>query len=887
MCFVVARLVLFAGAIVGLAIWIAGLIGYLAPQEQEQIRQAQAKIVLERLVSLVDAQTEQLERLATSAANRPGLGEALIRGLPDIQRLALEADFSLLLPGGIATRIYKLGEAELEPDAAMPITFATLDLIERVESGDVPPAESFVQGDQRLLRLARPIKKDDQIVGTLVIVTDQDLTLTPLSSATGLGRVSLIQRFDGANAQTIFATGQGEGDLLSADTRHPYWKLQIQPSSALAAQLGINTTAAILFAALAVMLALSGGMVALVLTRRQTLNDLAALTQHVLASHREPGLQPPDFADPAMAKAALALGVKSAVRPDPVAAMTFDEPDEPAPLAHEPKPEKSQLTDSPEDSLEELLPVEPTEQPQSASDPSITPNEPDAPDLAPLEFPGFSETTPPKTAQPEETTPAEIETIALQADVSLTDQGSFSMSSDFTPDARMFRAYDIRGVVTAGFNTDLAYAVGKALASEAAAQGQSKVITGGDGRLSTPELKQALNQGVQSAGLDVIDIGIVPTPLVYYACSVSETQTGIMVTGSHNPKDYNGFKMMIAGVTLAGDEIQDLLRRIETRDWIDGNGGLETRDYVPAYIDEVAERIQLTRKPSIVIDCGNGVAGMMAQQFFERLGCQVDALYTEVDGNFPNHHPDPSKPANVAELQARVKSLKADIGFAFDGDGDRVGVITAAGENVFADRLMMLLGMDVASRNPGEPILYDVKCSRHLGELIRDAGGQPVMWKTGHSLVKRKMKEVNAPLGGEMSGHVFFKENWHGFDDALYTAARVLELTDRKQHSMDEMLASLPSDVSTPEINLTVTDEGKFKIVEKLANLGWFEGGDLSTVDGVRVDYPDGFGLVRASNTTPVLVLRFEAENETALDRIRDQFKTQLTLVEPDLSLDF
>ena len=890
----VARLVLFAGAIVGLTLWIAGLIGYLVPQEQEQIRQAQAKIVLERLVSLVDAQTEQLERLATSAANRPGLGDALIRGLPEVQRLALEADFSLLLPGGIATRIYQLGEAELEPDAAMPITFATLDLIERVESGDVPPAESFVQGDQRLLRLARPIKKDDQIVGTLVIVTDQELTLTPLSSATGLGRVSLVQRFDGANAQTIFATGQGEGDLLSADTRHPYWKLQIQPSSALAAQLGINTTAAILFAALAVLLALSGGIAALVLTRRQTLNDLAALTQHVLASHREPGLQPPDFADPAMAKAALALGVKNTPRsapPKPVVSTPFKEPDEPAPLDQAPKPEPNpvadSLTDSLSESLEERLPVESAEQSQSASDPSITPNQPDAPDLAPLEFPGFSETTPPKTAQPKETTPAEIETIALQADVALTDQGSFSMPSDFTPDARMFRAYDIRGVVTAGFNTDLAYAVGKALASEAAAQGQTKVITGGDGRLSTPELKQALNQGIQSAGLDVIDIGIVPTPLVYYACSVSETQTGIMVTGSHNPKDYNGFKMMIAGVTLAGDEIQDLLRRIEAKDWIDGNGGLENRDYVPAYIDEVAERIQLKQKPSIVIDCGNGVAGMMAQQFFERLGCQVDALYTEVDGNFPNHHPDPSKPANVAELQARVKSLNADIGFAFDGDGDRVGVITAAGENVFADRLMMLLGMDVASRNPGEPILYDVKCSRHLGELIRDAGGQPLMWKTGHSLVKRKMKEVNAPLGGEMSGHVFFKENWHGFDDALYTAARVLELTDRKKHSMDEMLASLPSDVSTPEINLSVTDEGKFKIVEKLANLGWFEGGDLSTVDGVRVDYPDGFGLVRASNTTPVLVLRFEAENETALDRIRDQFKTQLTLVEPDLSLDF
>lgn len=871
MCFVVSRLVLFAGAIIGLVLWIGALIGYLAPQEQEQIRQAQARIVLERLVSLVDAQTEQLERLATSAANRPGLGDALIRGLPEIQRLALEADFSLLLPGGIATRIYQLGEAELEPDAAMPITFATLDLIERVESGDVPPAESFIQNDQRLLRLARPIKKGEQIVGTLVIVTDQDLTLTPLSSATGLGRVSLIQRFDGANAQTIFATGQGEGELLSADTQHPYWTLQIQPSSALAAELGINTTAAISFAVLAVLLALAGGLAALYLTRRQTLHDLAMLTQHVLASHREPGLQPPDFADPAMAKAALALGVKStprSIQPEPISSMTLEEPDEPAPLA-----------------------PEPAEQSVTESDPSVTPNQPDAPELAPLEFPRFSESNLEKgshtDASPEETTPAEIETIALQADVPLTDQGSFSMSSDFILDARMFRAYDIRGVVTAGFNTDLAFAVGKALASEAAAKGQTKVITGGDGRLSTPELKQALNQGIQSAGLDVIDIGIVPTPLVYYACNVSETQTGIMVTGSHNPKDYNGFKMMVAGVTLAGDEIQDLLRRIHEGDWIDGQGGMESRDYVPAYMDEVAERIQLKQKPSIVIDCGNGVAGMMAQQFFERLGCQVDALYTEVDGNFPNHHPDPSKPANVAELQARVKSLNADIGFAFDGDGDRVGVITAAGENVFADRLMMLLGMDVASRNPGEPILYDVKCSRHLGELIRDAGGQPLMWKTGHSLVKRKMKEVNAPLGGEMSGHIFFKENWHGFDDALYTAARVLELTDRTQQSMDDMLSSLPTDVSTPEINLAVTDEGKFRTVEKLANLGWFEGGDLSTVDGVRVDYPDGFGLVRASNTTPVLVLRFEAENETALDRIRDQFKTQLTLVEPELSLDF
>lgn len=879
----VARLVLIFGALLGLGIWLGGLLGVLVPAERQQIQTAQANVVLDRLVSVVNAQHEQLDRLAVSAANRPGLGSALERGMPEVQRLALEADFTSLLPGGYATRLFTIGEAQLEPDAQPPVTFATLDLISRVEAGELPPPESFVQDSTRLIRIARPITYNDQIVGTLLSITDQNQALRHVAGASDLGRVELIQSFDGAKPQTILSLGQGNGERLSRPTRHPYWRLEMQAADSLGLQLGINLAWALGIGALALMVGLIAGLIALELTRRKHQRSLGMLTQFVLASHRTPGLSVPDFEDASFDKAARALCYKTQRG-------EVDSASEQAPIqTSQPKP-----TPEPEPEIEPVMePAQqeaPTPAPELETPPEaqVSQNLPPAPDLAPLEFPSNSFDI--ETEKAAESTPSSTRApnAPVDTDVEFSKEGpSVNLSDNFQPDPSMFRAYDVRGITTEGLNAELAYALGKALASEAAEQGQTQVITGGDGRLSTPELKDALNQGILSAGLDVIDIGLIPTPLVYYACATSETQTGIMVTGSHNPKDYNGFKMMIAGTTLAGDEIQGLLKRIQTQNWHTGQGQLHTRDLVDEYLADVQKRIPLTRPGKIVIDCGNGIAGMMAERFFSALGCQVEALYTEVDGHFPNHHPDPSKPENVAELQARVQATGADIGFAFDGDGDRVGVITRAGINVFADKLMMLLGQDVASRNPGAAILYDVKCSRHLGRLIQDAGGKPVMWKTGHSLVKRQMKALDAPLGGEMSGHIFFKENWYGFDDALYTAARVLELVDRKQLDLDQALEDLPSDVSTPEINLSVTDQSKFTIVQALAAQGWFEGGELSEVDGVRVDYSDGFGLVRASNTTPVLVLRFEAANDTALERIRQQFKTQLTLVAPDLSLDF
>ena len=831
--------------------------GVLVPAERQAIQQAQAAIVLDRLVSVVNAQNEQLDRLATAAANRPGLGQALLRGIPEAQRLALEADFTALLPGGVSTRLFALDEAELEPNGQPPVTFATLDLIARVQAGENPPPESFVHQDVRLIRIARPIRVQDRVIGSLISVTDQTLALKHIAAASDLGQVELIQTFDGAQPQTLLAVGQGSAPPIRRSTRHPYWDLQIRAADTLGTNLGLNLPWALGIAALSLLVALGAGLTALHLTHRGHRQALERLTQYVLASHRDPGLAAPSFEQATYDQAARALSYKTA-RPASPTNM---------PAAEVPEPEL------------DAQPNDPTSAPAPPTPKSDIP--PPSPELAPLEFSTNS-------FDIEIEKPANSDSVDLSAaPQNEPEETPVTPDTSYQPDPDMFRAYDVRGVVDNGLNTDLAYALGKALASEAAEHGQRQVITGGDGRLSTPALKDALNQGILSTGLDVIDIGIIPTPLVYYACATSETQTGVMVTGSHNPKNYNGFKMMIAGTTLAGDEIQSLLNRIQQQRWTDGSGQLTQRALVADYLDDVANRITLQRPVKLVIDCGNGVAGMMAEQFFERLGCQVEALYTEVDGNFPNHHPDPSKPENVAELQAKVRDTGADIGFAFDGDGDRVGVITAAGANVYADRLMMLLGQDVASRNPGAAILYDVKCSRHLGGLIRDAGGQPLMWKTGHSLVKRKMKEVDSPLGGEMSGHIFFKENWYGFDDALYTAARVLELLDREAMDLDRALADLPTDVSTPELNLTVTDQSKFSIVADLAERGWFEGGELSVVDGVRVDYPDGFGLVRASNTTPVLVLSFEAADEAALARIQTQFKSQLTLVAPDLSLDF
>ncbi|MEO8672613.1 MAG: phosphomannomutase/phosphoglucomutase [Tahibacter sp.] len=456
-------------------------------------------------------------------------------------------------------------------------------------------------------------------------------------------------------------------------------------------------------------------------------------------------------------------------------------------------------------------------------------------------------------------------------------------------DRTIFRAYDIRGVLDKSLNADIARQIGRAVGSEGMDRGLREIVVGRDGRLSGPELAAALIEGLRQAGMDVIDIGQVPTPLVYYATYHLNTGSGIAVTGSHNPPDYNGFKIVLGGETLAEDAIQALYLRICENRYTSGRGGLQSIDIKADYIERVVSDVQVENRMKVVVDCGNGVPGSIAPAVLDGIGCEVLPLYCDVDGNFPNHHPDPSDPVNLRDLILTVKQMGADLGLAFDGDGDRLGVVTKSGEVIYPDRILMLFARDVLSRNPGASIIYDVKCTGKLQPEILKHGGSPIMWKTGHSLIKAKMRETDAELAGEMSGHFFFRERWYGFDDAIYAAARLMEILagDLEGRDAQTIFDSLAKGVSTPELKIAMVEGEHYRFIERFRERASFEGARLTTIDGVRADWPDGWGLVRASNTTPVLVLRFDADNDQALLRIQDAFRRQLLALDAKLKLPF
>ncbi|MBB3183878.1 phosphomannomutase/phosphoglucomutase [Halomonas fontilapidosi] len=453
--------------------------------------------------------------------------------------------------------------------------------------------------------------------------------------------------------------------------------------------------------------------------------------------------------------------------------------------------------------------------------------------------------------------------------------------------ASIFRAYDIRGIVDDTLSETSVAQIGHAIGSEAQSRGEFTVVVARDGRLSGPRLLAALTRGLMTSGCDVIDIGMVPTPVLYFATHVLDgTTSGVMVTGSHNPPNYNGFKIVLGGETLSGDAITALHTRLTNGELSDGQGSMRQEDVRDAYLARILGDVTLDRPLKAVVDCGNGVAGELGPALVERLGAETLPLFAEIDGTFPNHHPDPGKPENLQDLIRTVQESGADIGLAFDGDGDRLGVITPSGKLIYPDHLLMAFAEDMLSRNRDARVIFDVKCTGNLTRVIEEAGGTPEMWRTGHSLIKARMKETGALLAGEMSGHIFFKERWYGFDDGLYAAARLLEILSKQADDADSFFARYPQDVGTPEINITVTDESKFALVERLAREGDFgEDGVKTTLDGIRVDYPDGWGLCRASNTTPVLVLRFEGKDDAALARIRGRFADALTQVSPDLEL--
>lgn len=451
----------------------------------------------------------------------------------------------------------------------------------------------------------------------------------------------------------------------------------------------------------------------------------------------------------------------------------------------------------------------------------------------------------------------------------------------------IFKAYDIRGIVGKTLTPEIVQAIGHAIGSEAAARQQSKICVGYDGRLSGPELAGALSRGIRQAGIDVINLGLVATPMVYFAAYHLNTHCGVMVTGSHNPPDYNGLKMVLAEETLSGDTIQSLRLRIEQSDFAHGNGVESSYDIAADYIARITSDIKLARPMKIAVDCGNGVPGAFAAPLYRGLGCEVEELFCEVDGHFPNHHPDPSVPENLQDLIQALQNGDAEIGLAFDGDGDRLGVVTKEGNIIYPDRQLLLFAEDVLKRETGATIIYDVKSTRNLAPWIKARGGVPLMWKTGHSLVKAKMKETGSALAGEMSGHVFFKERWFGFDDGLYSGARLLEILSHFDHP-SAVLNALPDSVSTPEQHISMQEGEPHALIAKLQQTATFAGAtEVITIDGLRVEYPDGFGLMRPSNTTPVIVLRFEADNEAALKRIQQAFREVILGTAPHVQLPF
>jgi phosphomannomutase / phosphoglucomutase len=459
----------------------------------------------------------------------------------------------------------------------------------------------------------------------------------------------------------------------------------------------------------------------------------------------------------------------------------------------------------------------------------------------------------------------------------------------------IFKAYDIRGIVGKTVDRDVAKNIGQAFGSEIKKQGGDSVVIARDGRLSGPELSGALADGLRAAGVDVVDVGMVPTPVGYFAASVPlplpsgerSVDSCIVVTGSHNPPDYNGFKMVLRGAAIYGEQIQALYKRITNDDFEKGEGSYTEFDVSQIYLDRIVSDVKPARGMKIVVDTGNGVAGDLAPRLFKALGCEIVELFTEIDGNFPNHHPDPAHVENLQDVIKALKETDAEIGFAFDGDGDRLGVVTKDGQVIFPDRQLMLFAQEVLSRNKGGQIIYDVKCTRNLAKWVREQGGEPVMWKTGHSLVKAKLRETGAPLAGEMSGHVFFKDRWYGFDDGLYTGARLLEILSRVDDP-SKLLNDLPDSLSTPELQLKMEEGENVQLISAMQKNAKFEGADdVLTIDGLRVEYPDGFGLARSSNTTPVVVMRFEADNEAALKRIQEDFRRVILAEKADAKLPF
>ncbi|PHQ14115.1 phosphomannomutase/phosphoglucomutase [Marinobacter profundi] len=839
-----AAVVGVAGVVATVLLWFFAVVPATEQQAAER-----AALELDHAVRRVSQQLDLMQQVVSGVATQPHVRELLTTVAADLEP---EPQLAGFLPGVREAHLFPVGAIPRSVEEASTAGFASLDLARQAESGGPLRPDAFPRNGQWLIQFAAPLAGDGQgpVAGTLLVLFEAAAlmpVLQPVDSRLG-GRLELVQTVSG-NASVVASRGSANGSAMERRLPMAGWSLRYTPAFELSAAISPG---------LALVLALVPAIVAAALVwmllgsaRRGLRTDLAELIQwsHKTFSGertRLPDLRWDMFATlgEVLQRLSQLVDKRLARGAGPARAVAPGDSGEPAPADEVAAPAE-----------------EPMFQDRDMLDMDMLDGDEDV-----LGFGG--EAT------------AERSPAAASA---------WDLPPAAAPEVpqEIFRAYDIRGIVGESLTAEVVQLIGRALGSEAVDRGLDTLCVGYDGRHSSPELANALARGIMSTGCDVIRVGAVPTPVLYFATHQLETGSGVMVTGSHNPANYNGLKMMLGGETLSGDAIQQLYQRIQAGNFVAGQGSSSDRDVRRDYLDRIVGDIAVAAPLKVVLDAGNGIAGELAPILVEELGCDVIPLYCEVDGDFPNHHPDPGKPENLADLIARVRAENADIGLAFDGDGDRLGVVTRSGKIIWPDRLMMLFARDVVSRNPGADVLYDVKCSRRLAAVINEAGGRPIMWKTGHSLMKAKMKETGALLAGEMSGHIFFAERWYGFDDGLYSAARLLEILGVEERSSDEVFEDFPEDISTPELNVAVTEASKFDIVERLSRDGSFGEGSLSTIDGVRVDYPDGWGLCRASNTTPVLVLRFEAETEQALERIKGVFREQLHRIAPDVIADF
>ncbi len=821
------------GVVAALVIAMGGWQFYVSSSESAvELRQKQLGEFAEQQAQQIAAPFVRLDKQLGDMAKDPTVIALFVNG--DEEKLAsVAADRLAQFEAGLKLRFILPGKYAIDNDATVPLSYGSLDLLKRAENPEAAiGAEAHLMGDpkEHIVMLKRVKNDADQVIGFIHLSLSVDLFAKAMAGLDLKDAYLELQQGTGSSALVLGKQGNGElrvGEPSMAPVAASRWTVALWTNGGVASA---TATATGLIPGLIVLVALLVVGAVIVFVKRHK-SGVDEQPSEIIYAGAVKAIM--DGAHPGMEKMVpdlpASVGKKAAAEPAAQAAVGDD--------------------------ITMMIKAEDLKAAAEMETFDLTQEE-----SVPAEMPAPAAAAPEPTAEVESGVSAEI-----------------------------FRAYDIRGVVGEGLTVETVTRIGQAIGSEAGLRGQATVVVGRDGRTSSPELAEALISGLRNSGRDVIDVGMVPTPVLYFAIYFLEVNSGVMLTGSHNGPEYNGLKIVLDGETLAEQGIQAIYTRVKDNNYESGAGALQSKEIITDYIRRISDDIPVALSGAfkIVVDCGNGVAGVVAPQLLRALGHDVVELYCDVDGNFPNHHPDPSQPENMQPLIDRLKQEQADLGFAFDGDGDRIGVVDDQGNIIWPDRQLMLLAKDVLSRNQGATIIFDVKCSRYLKAIIEASGGQALMWKTGHSLIKGKMKEVNAPLAGEMSGHIFFKERWYGFDDAIYTAARLLEVLTKAGVKPSETFAEMPDGISTPELRINLPEAEHQSFMADLQGKMTFAGAEVIDIDGYRVEFADGWGLIRPSNTTPCLVLRFEAESQQAMDRIQGEFRAVLLSINSDLQLPF